>query len=114
VRRGGRTGDGLEVLRHDLYGALHEDAARESERVSHLLALAAASRLRAKLLVLHGTADDNVHMQNSMNFLDALVKAGHTFELQIQPGQHHGFSGDAAQRVLVTTLADFFRRNLAP
>ena len=74
--------------------------------------LAAADKLKAKLLVIHGTSDDNVHMQNSMNFLDALVKAGRPYELQIQPGQSHGFGGEAATRFVTEALVDFFKRNL--
>jgi dipeptidyl-peptidase-4 len=74
--------------------------------------LAAAARLKAKLLIIHGTADDNVHMQNTMNFLDALVKADRPYELQIQPGQSHGFGGEAATRFVAEQLVDFFKRNL--
>jgi dipeptidyl-peptidase-4 len=74
--------------------------------------LAAAERLKSRVLVIHGTADDNVHMQNTMNFIDALAKRGKPYELQIQPGQMHGFSGEAQNRFLVEQIVDFFRRNL--
>ena len=82
------------------------------DRGERLVALAAADRLTAKLLIIHGTADDNVHMQNTMNFIDALVKAGKPHEIQIQPGQSHGFSGDRASRFLNERIVDFFQRNL--
>jgi dipeptidyl-peptidase-4 len=74
--------------------------------------LAAADKLKAKLLIIHGTADDNVHLHNTMNFIDALIKAGRPYELQIQPGQMHGFGGESANRFLNEQIADFFKRNL--
>ncbi len=74
--------------------------------------LQAASHLKARVLLIHGADDDNVHMQNTMNFIDALVKAGHTFELYIQPGQKHGFVGDAVRTYLNQRVFDFFRKNL--
>ena len=74
--------------------------------------LAAADRLKSRVLVIHGTADDNVHMQNTMNFIDALAKKSKPYELQIQPGQMHGFSGEAQNRFLAEQIVDFFKRNL--
>lgn len=74
--------------------------------------LAAAANLRAKLLLIHGADDDNVHMQHTLNFIDALVEAGRPFELYIQPGQKHGFSGQAVNTYLNRRLLDFFKRNL--
>ena len=76
--------------------------------------LEAADKLKASLLLIHGADDDNVHMQNTMNFVDALVKAGRPFELYIQPGQKHGFQGDAIRTYLNTRLLDFFKQHLAP
>ncbi|MBI1746424.1 MAG: alpha/beta fold hydrolase [Acidobacteria bacterium] len=74
--------------------------------------LEAAAQLKAKLLILHGTADDNVHMQNTMSFLNALVKAARPYELQIQPGQKHGFHGEAARTYLTASLLEFFKKHL--
>jgi dipeptidyl-peptidase-4 len=74
--------------------------------------LEAAARLQAQLLILHGTADDNVHMQNTMNFLDALVKARRLCELHIQPGQKHGFRGEASRTYLNERMLKFFKKNL--
>lgn len=74
--------------------------------------LLAAGDLTAKLMLIHGTADDNVHMQNTMNFLDALTKKGRSYELQIQPGQKHGFHGERAWQYLTDKMIDFFKRNL--
>ena len=55
--------------------------------------LSKAKDLAAPLLLIHGGADDNVHLQNTIAFVDALTAAGKPYELQIQPRQKHGFRG---------------------
>ena len=45
------------------------------------------------LRITHGTADDNVHMQNTLQLIDALQKADKQFELMIYPGGYHGYRG---------------------
>ncbi|MGH9431980.1 MAG: S9 family peptidase [Terriglobia bacterium] len=74
--------------------------------------LEAASHLRAKLLLIHGTSDDNVHMQNSMQFDEALIKAGIPFDLYIQPGQKHGFREKDSRMYLEKRLVQFIQANL--
>jgi len=74
--------------------------------------LEAAPNLRARLLLLHGTSDDNVHMQNTINFLDALIRAGKPYELHLQPGQKHGFQGEAPRTYVDQRILDFFKQNL--
>ncbi len=76
--------------------------------------LQAAGKLRGNVLLIHGADDDNVHMQNTMNFVNALVKAKHSFELYIQPGQKHGFAGDTVVTYLDQRLLDFFKKNMQP
>jgi dipeptidyl-peptidase-4 len=71
--------------------------------------LNAAANLKAKLLIIHGTSDDNVHMQNTINFLEALIDAGKPYELHIQPGQKHGFRGDIARTYVDQRILDFFK-----
>jgi dipeptidyl-peptidase-4 len=71
--------------------------------------LEAADKLRGKVLLIHGADDDNVHLQNTMNFINALVKAQRPFELYIQPGQKHGFHGEAVQTYLAQRYLDFFK-----
>lgn len=53
----------------------------------------AANALRGRLLEVHGTSDDNVHVQNTMQMIRALVNAGKQFDLQLYPGKTHGISG---------------------
>jgi dipeptidyl-peptidase-4 len=74
--------------------------------------LAYAADLKAQVLIIHGTSDDNVHMQNTINFLDALIRNGKPYELHLQPGQRHGFSGDAPRTYVDQRILDFFKGNL--
>ena len=74
--------------------------------------LEAADKLKAKVLLIHGTDDDNVHMQNTLNFVEALVKARTLFDLYLQPGEKHGFASEAARLYLAQRLLEFFKQNL--
>ena len=74
--------------------------------------LTRAKDLKAKLLLIHGTADDNVHMQNTVAFIDALTKAGRPYALQVQPGQKHGFRGKESVDFCNGAIAKFFAENL--
>ncbi|HEY6291834.1 MAG TPA: S9 family peptidase [Terriglobia bacterium] len=74
--------------------------------------LYAADKLKAKVLLIHGTDDDNVHMQNTLNFVDALVKARIPFQLYLQPGEKHGFSTESSRIYLEQRELDFFKANL--
>jgi len=60
-----------------------------------------ASNLKGKLMLIHGTGDDNVHFANSVELLNALIDAGdYPDNLMVFPGRGHGI-GDAAARVLM-------------
>ena len=52
----------------------------------------AADRLQAKMLLVHGTMDDNVHMQNSVQFAYELQRMGKPFEMMVYARQRHGFT----------------------
>ena len=71
-----------------------------------------AKDLKGKLLLVHGSADDNVHMQNSMDFINALVKNNKQFDLFIYPNRNHGIYGDGARLHLYTKMTDFIINNL--
>ncbi|MDR0538849.1 MAG: S9 family peptidase [Tannerellaceae bacterium] len=71
-----------------------------------------AANLQGKLLLIHGTADDNVHFNQSMEYAEALVQAGKQFEMQIYKDRNHGISGGNTRRHLYTRMADFILRNL--
>jgi dipeptidyl-peptidase 4 len=76
--------------------------------------LEAAGRLTANLLLMHGVDDDNVHLQNTINFIEALVRDGKPYQLYLQPGEKHGFSAYSARLYLLKRLLKFFDENLHP
>jgi len=71
-----------------------------------------AEKLKDRLLIVHGFADDNVHPQNTVVFIDKLIKAGIPYEDAFYPGQKHGFQG-AAIRHWYARMTEFFERTLA-
>ncbi|MFI5119693.1 MAG: S9 family peptidase [Thermoanaerobaculia bacterium] len=73
--------------------------------------LEAAKNLSTKLLVMHGTADNNVHMQNSMDFFDELMKARKDFAFVPLPRQQHGPRGEA-RLYMNQRLVEWFEKNL--
>ncbi len=72
-----------------------------------------AANLHGRLLLVHGTYDDNVHPQNSWAFSDGLIEAGITFDMMIYPMRKHGISDDAAQLHLFRTMYEFWDRQFA-
>jgi dipeptidyl-peptidase-4 len=72
----------------------------------------AAANLHGALMLAHGTGDDNVHFQNSMQMIDALIKAGKQFRLMIYPNKTHGISGSDARDHLFHMIEDHFEREL--
>jgi dipeptidyl-peptidase-4 len=72
----------------------------------------AAKNLHGRLLLVHGTYDDNVHPQNAWAFIDELIKAGKMFDLMIYPMRQHGISDDPAQIHLYNTMLEFWTKNL--
>lgn len=71
-----------------------------------------AAELHGRLLLVHGTYDDNVHPQNSWAFSDGLIEAGITFDMMIYPMRKHGISDDAAQLHVFKSMYEFWERNL--
>jgi len=71
-----------------------------------------ASKLHGALLLVHGTGDDNVHFQNSIQMIEALIKAGKQFRLMIYPNKTHSISGKDARVHLFTMIEEHFEREL--
>jgi dipeptidyl-peptidase-4 len=70
-------------------------------------------KIKGALLLIHGTADDNVHFQNSVDLTTALVKANVQFEMQFYPNSNHGiYTGQNTTLHLYTKMTDFIKRNL--
>lgn len=72
----------------------------------------AAKDLSGKLLLIHGAIDDNVHMQNTIQFVYELQKAGKQFELMIYPKSRHGVSDPLLLKHMRTMMTDFIVANL--
>jgi dipeptidyl-peptidase-4 len=72
----------------------------------------AAKNLKGRLLIVHGTYDDNVHPQNTEAFINELIKHNIQFEMMIYPWQKHGIRGLAHRIHLHTLMLDFWKRHL--
>ena len=70
-----------------------------------------AEKLRGKLLLAHGTVDDNVPPSNTMLVVDALIKAGKDFDLLMIPNARHGYG--SASNYMMRRRWDYFVKNLA-
>lgn len=87
----------------------HPSDNAEGYRDSSAVTYAAA--LEDALLIVHGTADDNVHPQNTLVMAAELIAAQRPFDLAIHPGQKHGFKG-ADTRHFYEQMTRFFDREL--
>lgn len=71
-----------------------------------------AKDLQGKLLLVHGTADDNVHFQQTMDYAEALVQAGKQFDMQIYKDRNHSIYGGNTRYHLYTRMSNFLFDNL--
>ena len=71
-----------------------------------------AKGLKGKFMLVHGSTDDNVHMQNTMDFVTALVKANKQFDQFIYPNKNHGIYGGNTRLHLYTQMTNFLLQNL--
>ena len=72
-----------------------------------------ASKLNGHLLLVHGTADDNVHLRNMIHYIGALTQANKKFETALYPDCNHSIYHGANTRYhLFEQIADFFKANL--
>jgi dipeptidyl-peptidase-4 len=69
-------------------------------------------KLKGKYLLIHGSGDDNVHYQNTMEMVNALVAANKQFDLFIYPDRNHGIYGGNTRLHLYTKMTDFIINNL--
>ncbi|WP_420604013.1 S9 family peptidase [Flagellimonas sp.] len=68
--------------------------------------------LKGKYLLVHGSGDDNVHVQNSMRMIEALIQANKPFEWAIYPDKNHGIYGGNTRLHLFTKMTNFVKENL--
>lgn len=69
-------------------------------------------KLKGKYLLIHGSADDNVHVQNSMQMMEALIQANKQFDSQIYPDKNHGIYGGKTRIQLYNKMTNFIKENL--
>jgi dipeptidyl-peptidase-4 len=74
--------------------------------------LAHAAKLKGNLLLVHGTGDDNVHVQNSMRLAEELIQANKQFDYMVYPDKNHGIFGGATRYQLYTKMTNFIFENL--
>jgi len=71
-----------------------------------------AKYLKGKLLLVHGTADDNVHFQNSVKLVEKLIAENKQFETMYYPEKEHSIYGGLTRTHLYRMMTDFILRNL--
>lgn len=71
-----------------------------------------ADKVKGHYMLVHGTSDDNVHFQNSVEFIRALEQAGKPFSLMIFPDKNHSIFGGNTREYLFTQLTDYVMNNL--
>lgn len=71
-----------------------------------------AGEIKGNLLIIHGSADDNVHAQNTFEMTEKLVQAGVQFEMAIYTNRNHGISGGNTSMHLYTKMTSFLKEKL--
>lgn len=71
-----------------------------------------AAKLKGKLLLIHGSGDDNVHVQNTMQMMESLIQANKQFDSQIYPDKNHGIYGGKTRIQLYNKMTAFIQQNL--
>lgn len=71
-----------------------------------------AGLMKGKYLLIHGTADDNVHYQNAIEMVEALIQKNKEFEFMTYPDKNHGIYGGNTRLHLYQKMTDFILNNL--
>jgi len=98
--------DSIYTERYEGLVPENEEGYRKSSPVNF------AAKLHGHLLEVHGTSDDNVHMQNTMQMINAFIASGKQFDLQLYPRKTHGIAGPGTRVHLFTRIREHFRREL--
>ena len=69
-------------------------------------------RMNTALLIMHGTADDNVHLSNTMEYVSALQACGRLCDMFLFPNMNHSINGCDSRALVYTKMLDFFDKNL--
>lgn len=84
----------------------NEDGQDDNSPINHV------EKLKGKYLLVHGMADDNVHLQNTSEVISALVDADKQFDLFVYPNRNHGIYGGNTRYHLYTKMTNFLLENL--
>ena len=99
-----------DTIYTEIYNGLPQDNAAGYDNNSPITH---ASKLKGKLLIAHGTGDDNVHFQNSADMISELEKYGKQFEMAIYPDQNHSMLPSWSHRHgLMIKCINFIKTNL--
>ena len=71
-------------------------------------------RIKGDLLLIHGTADDNVHFQNTAELSEAFTQSGYQFDMQLYTNRNHSIYGGRTRHHLVTRIENYLDRHLLP
>ena len=101
-----------DTIYQERYGGLPKDHPEEWKQSSPITF---AGNLKGKLLIVHGTGDDNVHYQGTEALVNALVAANKPFTIMPYPNRSHGISeGPGTTKHLYTLLTRYLNENLQP
>ncbi len=70
------------------------------------------SKIKGDYLIVHGTADDNVHFQNTVEMIDAMIRANVRYDSEIYPNKNHGIGGGVTRLHLFRRISTFLTDNL--
>jgi dipeptidyl-peptidase 4 len=70
------------------------------------------SKIKGNYLIIHGTADDNVHFQNTVEMLDAMIKKNVNYDSEFYPNKNHGISGGKTRYHLYNKMLNFWLEKL--
>lgn len=69
-------------------------------------------KIRGKFLIIHGSADDNVHMQNTMEMANAMIVQNIPFDMMLYPNKNHGISGGLTRLHIYSKIFEFVKKNI--
>ena len=98
-----------DTIYTERYNGLRQDNAAGYDKGSPLTY---AKNLRGRLLIVHGSGDDNVHFENTLAMVNAFVDANRPFSLMVYPNRNHGIYGGNTRQHLYTLLTKFVEDNL--
>lgn len=98
--------DTVYAERYMLTPRENEDGYNESAPVNHV------GSMNCKLLLMHGTADDNVHLMNTLQYVSALQSEGKICDMFLFPNMNHSIYGCNSRSVVYLKMLDFFNNNL--